>query len=65
MVIFCVHKNLLFHYCLLSPCIAMCKFYLVSPTAILFIFIVTNIGSEQNAILIYVTIDILLFLDVY
>ena len=65
MVNFYVHKNLLFHYCLLSPCIVMCKIYLVSFIAILFVFIVSNIGNEQNIILIYDTINILLFLDVY
>jgi hypothetical protein len=65
MVKFCVRKNLLFHYCLLSPCIVMCKIYLVSSIAILLIFIVSNIGNEQNIILINVTINILLFLDVY
>jgi hypothetical protein len=62
---FCVHKNLLFHYCLLSPCIVMCKIYLVSSIAILLVVIVSNIGNEQNIILINVTITILLFLDVY
>jgi hypothetical protein len=65
MVNFCVHKNLLFHYRLLSPCIVMCKFYLVSSIAILLVVIVSNIGNEQNIILINVTINILLFLDVY
>jgi hypothetical protein len=65
MVNLCVHKNLLFHYCLLSPCIVMCKIYLVSSIAILLIFIVSNIGNEQNNILINITINILLFLDVY
>ncbi len=64
MVIFCVHKNL-FHYCLLSPCIVLFKIYLVSSIAILLVVIVSNIGNEQNIILINVTIDILLFLDVY
>ncbi len=34
MVNFCVHKKLLFYYCLLSPCIVMCKIYLVSSIAI-------------------------------
>ncbi len=65
MVNFCVNKNLLFHYYLLSACIVMCKIYLVSLMAILFIFIVSNIGNERNVILINVTINILLFLDVY
>jgi hypothetical protein len=62
---FCVHKNLLFHYYLLGLCIVMCEIYLVSSIAILFVFIVSNIGNEQNVILINVTINILLFLDVY
>jgi hypothetical protein len=65
MVNCCVHKNLLFHYCLLSPCIVMCKIYLVSSIAILLVVIVSNIGNEQNIIFIYVMINILLFLDVY
>ncbi len=65
MVNFCVHKNLLFYYYLLSPCIVMCKIYLVSSMAILFVFIVSNIGNEQNVILINVRIKIVLFLDVY
>ncbi len=65
MVNFCVHKNLLFNYYLLCPCIVMCKIYLASSIAILFVFIVSNIGNEQNVILINVTINILLFLDVY
>ncbi len=64
MVNFCVHKNLVFHYYLLRPCIVMCKIYLVSSIAILVVFIVSNIGNEQNAILINVKINILLFLDV-
>ncbi len=46
MVNFCVHKNLLFHYRLLSPCIVMCKIYLVSSIAILLVVIVSNIGTE-------------------
>jgi hypothetical protein len=65
MVNFCVHKNLLLHCCSLSPCIVMCKTYLVSSIAILLAFIVSNIGNEQNSILINVRINILLFLDVY
>jgi hypothetical protein len=65
MVNFCVHKNILFHYCLLSPCIVICKIYLVSSIAIILIFIVSNIGNEQNIILINVTIKFLLFLDVF
>ena len=43
----------------------MCKIYLVSSIAILFVFTVSNIGNEWNVILINVTINILLFLDVY
>ncbi len=43
----------------------MSKFYLVSSIAILFVFIVSNIDSERNVIVTTVTIDILLFLDVY
>jgi hypothetical protein len=54
LVNFCVHKSLLFHYCLLSPCIVMCKIYLVSSIDILLVFIVSNIGDEQNIILINV-----------
>ncbi len=65
MVIFCLHKNLLFHYRLLSPCNVMCTIYLVSSIAILLVVIVSNIGNEQNIIRINVTINILLFLDVY
>jgi hypothetical protein len=65
MVNFCVRKNLLFHYCLLSPCIVMCKIYLVSSIAILLVFIVSNIGNEQNIILVNVMMNILSFLDKY
>ncbi len=65
MVMFYVHKKLLFHYYLLSQCIVMCKIYLVSSIAILFFFIVSNFGNKQNVILVNVTINILLFLDVY
>jgi hypothetical protein len=65
MVNFCVHKNLLFHYCSLSLCIVMCKIYMVSFIVLLFVFIVSNIDNEQNVVLINVTINILLFLDVY
>jgi hypothetical protein len=43
----------------------MCEIYLVSSKAILFVFIVSNIGNEWDVILINVTINILLFLDVY
>ncbi len=65
MIKFCVHKKFLFHYYLLSPCIVMCEIYLVSSIAILFVFIVSNIGNEWNAILLNVTNFFLLFLDVY
>jgi hypothetical protein len=65
MVNFCVHKNLLFYYCSLSPCIVTCKIYLVSSIVILFIVIVSNICNEKNIILVNVTINILLFLNVY
>jgi hypothetical protein len=65
MVNFCLNKNLLFHYCLISPCIVMCKIYLISSLAISLVFIVSNIGNEQNIILINVTINILSFLDAY
>ncbi len=65
MVNFCAHNNLLFHYRLLSPCIVMCKIYLVSSLAILWVVIVSNIGNEQNIILINVMINISLFLDLY
>jgi hypothetical protein len=43
----------------------MCGTNLVSSIAILFVFVVSNIGNERNAILINVMINILLFLDVY
>jgi hypothetical protein len=65
MVNFCVHKNLMFHYHLLSPCIALCEIYLVSSIAILFVFVVSNISNKWNVILITVMINILFFLDVY
>jgi hypothetical protein len=65
MVNFCVHKNLLFHYHLLSPRIVMCEIYLVSSIAILLVFIVSNIGNEQKVIITTVTINTLLFLVVY
>ncbi len=65
MVKFCVHKNLQFHYYLLSPHIVMCETYLVQCIAILPVFIVSNIGNEQNVILIIVMINILVFLDVH
>jgi hypothetical protein len=62
---FCVHKNLLYQFGLLSPRIVMCKLYLVSSIAILLVFIISNISNEQNIILINIIINILLFLDVY
>ncbi len=65
MACFCVHKKLFFQYHILSPCIVVCKIYLVSSIAILFVFIVSNIGNERNVILMNVTIHISLFLDVY
>jgi hypothetical protein len=67
MVHFCVHKNLLFHYHLLSQCIVMCEIYLVSyiAIAISFVLIVSNIGNERNVIVTTVTINILLIQDVY
>ncbi len=65
MVNFCVQKNLLLYFYLLSPCIGMCKIYLISSKAILFVFIVSNIGYEQNVTPLNVMIHILLFLDVY
>ncbi len=65
MVNVCVHKNLLFHYCVLSPCIVTCKFYLVLYISILFIVIISNICNEQSSTVVKFTIDILLFLDVY
>jgi hypothetical protein len=65
MVNFCVHKNLLFHHHLLSPCIVMCEIYLISSIAILFVLIVSNIGNEWNVIVTTVTNNILLFLSVY
>jgi hypothetical protein len=65
MVNFCVRKNLLFHYHLISPSIVMCEIYVVSFISILFILIASNIGNKWNFILITVTINILLFLDVY
>jgi hypothetical protein len=65
MVNVCVRKNLLFYYCLLSPCIVTCKFYLVLSIVILCIVIVSNICNEQNITAVNVTINILLFLDVY
>ncbi len=47
--------SLLFTY---SVCIVMCEIYLVSSIAILFVFIVPNIGNEWNIILINFTINI-------
>ncbi len=43
----------------------MCESYLVQCVAILHVFIVSNIGHKWNFILIIVTINILVFLDVY
>jgi hypothetical protein len=43
----------------------MCENYLISSIAILFVFIVSNIDNEWNVIITTVTINILLFLDVY
>jgi hypothetical protein len=65
MVNVCVHKDLLFYYCVLSPCIVTHKIYLVSYIIILCIVIVSNICNEQNSTIVNVTINILLFLDVY
>jgi hypothetical protein len=59
MVNFCVHKNLLFYFYLLSLCIEICKIYLVTSIAILFVFIVSNIGNEQNVTPLNVMINIL------
>ncbi len=54
-------------YCLIIVYLVcvMCKIYLVSSIAILLVVIVSNIGNEQNIILINVRTNILLFLDVY
>jgi hypothetical protein len=65
MLKYCVNKNLLFHYYLHSPCIVMCETYLVQCIDSLFVFIVSNIGKKRNNVLIIVTINILMFLDVY
>jgi hypothetical protein len=65
MVNFCVRKTLLFHYCLLSPCLVMCKTYPVLSIVILCIVIVLNICNKHNSTIINVTINILLILDVY
>jgi hypothetical protein len=43
----------------------MFKIYLVSSIAILFVFIVSNIGNEQNVIPLNVMINIFLFLGMY
>ncbi len=43
----------------------MCKFYLVSSIAILFIVSVSNICNKHNSILVNVTINNLLFLNAY
>jgi hypothetical protein len=52
---------LLFHYCLLSPCIVTCKIYLVSSIVILFIVIVSNICNEQNITILVMHICAYLF----
>jgi hypothetical protein len=65
MVNVCVHKDLLFYYCVLSPCVVTCKNYLVSYIIILCIVIVSNICNERNSTIVNATINILLFLDVY
>jgi hypothetical protein len=65
MVNVCVHKDLLFYSCVLSPCIVTCKIYLILYIIILCIVIVSNICNEQNSTVVNVTINILLFLDVY
>jgi hypothetical protein len=65
MVNVCVHKDLLFYYCVLNPCIVMCKIFHVSYIIILCIVIISNICNEQNSTVVNVTIKFLLFLDVY
>jgi hypothetical protein len=65
MVNVCVRKDLLFYYCVLSPCIVTCKIYLVLYKIILCIVIVFDICNEQNSTIVNVTINSLLFLDVY
>jgi hypothetical protein len=65
MVNVCVRKDLLFYYCVLSPCIVTGKIYLVLHIIILCIVIVSNICNEQNSTVVNVMINILLFLDVY
>jgi hypothetical protein len=65
MVNFCVHKDLLFQYCLLSLCIVTCKIYLIPSIVILFIGIVSNICNKQNSTIVNVTIKILLLLSMY
>ncbi len=65
MVNVCVRKDLLFYYCVLSPCIVRCKFYLVLYIILLCIVIVFNICNEQNTTIVNVTMNISLFLDVY
>ncbi len=59
------HRHTLNLSILLSLCIVMCEIYLISSIAILFVFIVSDIGNERNVILINVMMNILLFLDVY
>jgi hypothetical protein len=65
MVNVCVHKDLLFYYCVLSLRIVTCKIYLILYIIILCIVIVFNICNEQNSTIVNFTINILLFLDVY
>ncbi len=48
-----------------SLCIVRCKIFLVLSIVILCIVIVSNICNEQNSTVVNVTINILLFLDVY
>jgi hypothetical protein len=65
MVKYCENKSLMFHYSLLSPCIVMCETHLAQCIVSLFIFIVSIIDNEQNVTSITISINILLFLDVY
>ena len=65
MVNVCVLKDLLFYYCVLSPCIITCKIYLVSYIIILCIVIVSNICNEQNSTVVNVMKTIFLYLNMY
>ena len=56
MVNFCVHKNLLFYYCVLSPFIVTCKFYLVLYMIILCFVLVSNICNEHNSTILNVNL---------